>query len=487
MCLMTVVSFAALSCSNHDEVEPDELNSKVGYMAITTRAQGATETLNQDTQDNEDKVERLRLMAFERATGKAVYNKVHPIADFTNYAKNVPMRTGQYDFCFVANEDAALAAALDKITFKDGLYYDDVLTKIAYKGVNDKPTLFFMTAELQGEVLANNTQTNPLHLDVKLIRCLAKVDLNMVYKDNMTDKEKEATKGLRLTAIKFKNLPTTYSLFPPKATYDGALKAEDDYTSGVAAARYSDEGANPVLHKAVYVPEFLRANGAAEATKSTIEVHYAKHGIDRKHTAVDIDHQGWNQAGDKYTPAITAGLSTKSIVRNTSYALKGTLEGWDQESITFNWEVMPWTLIKSDKEFAAVIVNPTIDTNQPGLDVQGEGGKELLWHSGQAGGLKLKFNIEAPAGGVWRFTITNNIDFDLKGKMVATGTPAVSGIAGSGEVELTITPTKPWGGNIRSTELYLTINGVEVQIVPDLIQRGVDPGPTNRFLIKQSN
>uniref|UniRef100_A0AB33J9G9 Fimbrillin family protein n=1 Tax=Prevotella sp. GTC17260 TaxID=3236796 RepID=A0AB33J9G9_9BACT len=334
---------------------------------------------------------------------------------------------------------------------------------------------------------ANNTENNPLQLDVELIRCLAKVDIDMHYKDNMSALEKEATKGLKITHIIFKNLPTTYSLFPPKATYDGTLKADEDYTNGITSAKYSDEGVNPVLRKSVYVPEYLRSTGAAEATKSTIEVHYAKHGIERKQAEVEIDHHDWNRTDDIYTPAITAALSTKSIVRNTSYSLSGTLEGWVQESITFNWEILPWTLVKSDKEFAAVIVNPNIDANQPNLNIQGDGGKELLWHSGGADGLKLKFNIEAPVGGVWRFTITNHNDFDLTGKMVNTGTAAISGIAGSGEVELTITPLKPWAGNIRTTELYLTINGVEVQIVPDLITRGVEPGPTNRFLIKQSN
>lgn len=484
---MMVVAYAALSCSNRDEIEPDKLHGRMAYMAITTRAQGATNSLNQDTQDNEDKVDHLRLMAFERATGKAVYNKVHPIAHFVGYAEKVPMPVGEYDFCFVANETTELAEALNKITFKDGLYYDDILTKIAYKGVNDKPTLFLMTSEVQSEVRADNTLTNPLQLNVELVRCLAKIDLNMVYKENMTNAEKEATKGLKITHIIFKNLPTSYSLFPPKTPYNGVLKTEDDYTAGIAAAQYSDEGVNPVLRRPVYMPEYLRAATASEDTKSTIEVHYAKHGIERKKTEVEINHQNWNQPGDHYTPTNTAALSTKSIVRNTSYALSGILKGWAQESITFDWQILPWTLIKSFKEFAAVIVHPTIDTHQPNLDVQGEGNKELLWHSGGTDGLKLKFDIEAPVGGVWRFTITNRIDFDLKGIMVNTGTPAISGIAGSGPVELTITPTKPWQGNIRSTELYLTINGVEVQIVPDLITQGVEPGPTNRFLIKQSN
>ncbi|WP_025002389.1 hypothetical protein [Prevotella dentasini] len=126
------------------------------------------------------------------------------------------MRTGEYDFCFVANETPEMTTALDKVTFKDGLYYDDALTKIAYKGVNDKPMLFLMTAEKTATVAADNTQNNPLHLDIELIRCLAKVKLNMDYKEGMDALEKEATKGLRLTSVIFKNLPKTYSLFPPK-------------------------------------------------------------------------------------------------------------------------------------------------------------------------------------------------------------------------------------------------------------------------------
>ncbi len=483
--LSVVVALASMSCSNRDEDEPDGSRRGVGYMALTTRVQGTTPSLNTDTQDKEDKVEHLRLIAFEHASGKAVYNKKHPIAEFTNYAVKVPMRTGEYDFCFVANETTEMTPALEKVAFKDGLYYDDLLTKIAYKGVNEKPELFLMTAEVTKTVNANNTQANPLHVDVNLIRCLAKVDLNMRYKDGMTELEKEATKGLHLARVIFKNLPKTYSLFPPKSAYAGELKDTEDYL-GINDARYSEDGANPVLQKSVYIPEYLRAATAAENTKSSIEVHYEKHGIDRVKN-VDIDHKTFNQGADTYKPANFADLDTKSIVRNTSYALGGTLKGWVEESITFDWEIMPWNLVESFKEFSAVIVKPNIDTNQPNLEVGGEGGKELLWHSGGTDGLKLKFDIEAPAGGVWRFTITKRIDFDLKGEMVKTHTPAVTGIAGSGPVELTITPLKPWTGIIRTTELYLTINGVEVQIVPQYITDGVESGPTKRFLIKQAN
>jgi len=483
--LSVVVALASMSCSNRDEEEPGGSRGGVGYMALTTRVQGTAPSLNTDTQDKEDKVDNLRLIAFEHASGKAVYNKKHPIADFTNYNVKIPMRTGEYDFCFVANETTAMTPALEKVAFKDGLYYDDLLTKISYEGVNNKPELFLMTAEVTKTVNANNTENNPLHVDVNLIRCLAKVDLNMRYKDGMTEDEKEATKGLHLARVIFKNLPKTYSLFPPKAPYAGDLKDTEDYL-GIADAQYSDNGVNPVLQKSVYIPEYLRATGALEDTKSSIEVHYEKHGIDRVKN-VDIDHQNFSQANDTYKPAIAALLSTKSIVRNTSYALSGNLKGWVEESITFNWEILPWNLIKSFKEFAAVIVNPTIDTTQPHLEVGGENQNELLWHSGGTEGLKLKFNIEAPAGGVWRFTITNRNDFELKGKMEQSGLETLTGIAGSGPIELTITPLKTWTGQTRSTELYLTVNGVEVQIVPEYIKKGIDPGPTKRFMITQAN
>lgn len=208
-----------------------------------------------------------------------------------------------------------------------------------------------MTAEKTATVAADNTQNNPLHLDIELIRCLAKVKLNMDYKEGMDALEKEATKGLRLTSVIFKNLPKTYSLFPPKAAYAGELKDREEYT-GIDAAQYSEEGVNPVLHKAVYVPEHLRATTAPETTQSSIEVHYEKHGIDRQHTVV-IDHKNFNQGDDKYTPANFADLNTKSIVRNTAYSLSGTLIGWVEESITFNWEVLPWTVVASEKQFSA--------------------------------------------------------------------------------------------------------------------------------------
>lgn len=479
--LLMVIVMTVLSCSNSDEVGLNNQSSTVGYTAFMTRAQGIALSLNQDAQDHEDKVVHLRLMAFEHATGKVIYNKVHPIADFVNYAVKVPLRIGEYDFCFVANENTELTTALNKITFKDALYYDDALTKIAYKGVNHKPDLFFMTAEVTGIISSGNTENNPLKIDVNLVRCLAKVNISMDYKTNMTTEQKEYIKDLRLTSILFKNLPKTYSLFPPKSVYTGEL-TNDDY-AGVANASYSDEGVNPVLRKAVYIPEHLRSLTDSESSQSAIVVSYRKHGIDRSHTVV-IDHQNWNKGDDTYTPGNKSILSTKSIVRNTSYFLSGTLEGWEEEFISFGWEILPWTVISSFKGFAAVSVTTTIVPQQ---DVEVQDPNELLWHSGSSEGIKIKVDIKTPAGGVWRFTITNHNDFSLTGRMVNTGTSTVTGIAGSGPVELTITPLKPWTGKIRMTELYMTINGVEVQIVPQFIQEEIEPGPTHRYLIKQVN
>lgn len=473
--VLLLVSMYAFSSCNDVEERMD--STEVSYVSFTTRAQGTDESINTDTEDHEDQVATVRLMAFDHISGAIRHNRQYTL-DYLEH-NNIPMKVGTYDFYFVANETASLTTALDGVHHYDDLYQVDAIAEIPFNdvAVNPGENEFLMTAVIENQTVTTaHVNTNPLPVSVVLIRALAKVSLKVRYYDKANDQEGKtgATNGLTLTSITVNNIPETYSLFPPKAVYAGTMKTAPQALDISAI----DTTKTTVLTTHFYIPEYLRASGTPDAENTSITIGYTKHGIDRTKTAV-IDHIE-TQSSDYYTPANWSDLTHYSVVRNTNYTLTVNMIGWEEEAIAFNWEVLPWTLISSAKDFSHINVeNITGEVNdQPGIET-GTESNIVMMHTGATQQLDLRFKVLSPAGAVWRFTITNTLDFEL------TGNPGTSGIAGEQEIILTIRSLKPWTGTIRATELYLTINGEEVQIVPDFAAQGIKPGPTKRYMIQQ--
>lgn len=457
----------AVSCeSNYSDIMPDSNNS---YISFSTRSQGSSASINTDNVDNEDKVETIRLLIFTHATGELRYNKTHAVADFQNYAAKIPVKADTYDFYFVANENSSIATALQKITFRDELYYVPALAEIPFESINTKPAIFYMTAQVSNKkVTTANSIDNPLKVDVLLVRALAKVSLQVTSALN------EMSQGVTLTGITLNNIPKYYSLFPSKSVYKGST--ESQRLEGIEAADYAQ---STVFNKSFYIPEYLRANGSENNGNTSLTFGYAKHGVERADSTV-LNHISFAESADSYVPSNKNELTTYSVIRNTQYTLNAQIKGWDEESIIFGWKILPWTLESSIKDFDEIKMDPPGNfENQPGVEIGAGDGNILLLHSGIANSITIKAKIKSPAGAVWRFSITNTLDFEIKGN------PEAAGIASDDEINLQIIARKPWQGYIRSTELYLTVNGAEVQLVPKYIRDKIKSGPGKRYMIQQ--
>ena len=87
----------------------------------------------------------------------------------------------------------------------------------------------------------------------------------------------------------------------------------------------------------------------------------------------------------------------------------------------------------------------------------------------------LRFKVKSPQGGHWRFTLTNHLDFEF------ADNNATYGLTSDNQIVITVRAKKPWTGVLRSTELYLTVDGKEVSIL------GGGIGPNRRILIRQTS
>ena len=89
---------------------------------------------------------------------------------------------------------------------------------------------------------------------------------------------------------------------------------------------------------------------------------------------------------------------------------------------------------------------------------------EVIGYAGEPTDEPISLNLQftAPLGVTWRATLTNGLDFwfgplaDIKGGIITEGVP----------IKITIYPRKPRGDTQRTTEVYFTVGGVEIE--PDV-------------------
>lgn len=158
----------------------------------------------------------------------------------------------------------------------------------------------------------------------------------------------------------------------------------------------------------------------------------------------------------------------------------------DEHQISVSMEVVPWTLVESEINFSEPKVSIIGISYEDG---QGEvsSDKKIVTLHGQAKAV-IKFKVTEPVGGTWSASITNGLDFELKAqpedKLQNGEMGATIGIASASTTYVAyIRPLKKYTGTPRFTQVYLTLNGKEIQVSPGY--QGEEPGPKHRTLFKQ--
>ena len=481
--LLLLTIFAMVSCNRvYEEEQPVTARSRVrGVVTFDTRAQTG-ESINRDNADYEDLVKKIRLIICLKGDGDVVHNAVHPLADLTDFRKEIALPTGEYEFFFVANETPEMTTALDGVYFREALFRN-LFTRIPVSNPLmervDRNVGIPMTARLSGTVTANHKSGNALQLNVKLMRTLAKLTLNIqralqtagAQKGQPTDDAAPVT----LSKIKIAYIPTDYPLFVAGGFRNPQGRFEQTITANI-----SPDGARKIT-RTFYLPESV----SETLPGAIVYFTFSKHGEEKEVTLLPKIRDKNNLTVAGYDDGVRGVASEASIVRNVHYVADVEVKGWDENVVNFSWNVQPWEKETSTQDFIpAVVENAASNVNNPfagqdGVSVPVNHPNWVDLDPAATDRVTFKFKVKKPEGAHWRFTLTNNLDFEFVDER------STYGITSDNTITFAVRARKPYTGTMRTTELYLTVDGKEVQIVKGFNANNV--GPTKRILIRQTS
>ena len=481
--LLLLTIFAMVSCNRvYEEEQPVVSHGRArGIVTFNTRAQTG-ETINRDNVDNEDRVNKIRLIICLKEDGDVVHNEVHPLADLINFKKEIPLPTGEYEFFFVANETPQMTTALDAVTFRDALFRN-ALARIPspnslMERIGDNAGIP-MTARLTGTVTANHKSGNALRLNVKLVRTLAKLTLNIqrtlqtagAQKGQPTDDAAPVT----LRKIRIAQIPTDYPLFVAGGFHNPQNRFEQTFTTNI-----SPDGAKKIT-RTFYLPESV----SETLPGAIVYFTFSKHGEEKEVALIPKIRDKNNLTVAGYNDGVRGVASLGSIVRNVHYEADVEVKGWDENVVNFSWNVQPWEKETSTQDFTpAVVENAASNADNPfagqdGVSIPAGHPNWVDLDPAATDRVTFKFKVKKPEGAHWRFTLTNNLDFEFVDESSTYGTTS------DNTITFAVRARKPYTGTMRTTELYLTVDGKEVQIVKGFNANNV--GPTKRILIRQTS
>lgn len=303
MLLMTTGCNRTFMNEDPEVVKPTPTVDAV-YMAASIAVRATQSDLASNSQNAEDEVAQLRILAFNSATGKLAINKFYGAGERDRFSNQTVGTTaawkgafqilpGNYDFFFIANEDswpdlkASLQAMTVGVSMISDLYKKDYSMRIPY-GVADATqnkvnrTFFPTTAGAPGHLILatrsyknvtvlpvrngkGGSATDPQHFEaegderVELIRTLAKVKVRIpnsatAEPDGVGKYKIKKFLPSRIQKISLKNEMRyqslflnpflTSSVFPDGAVFGSPVKfSKDWYALGAA-----DAPANYVLY-----------------------------------------------------------------------------------------------------------------------------------------------------------------------------------------------------------------------------------------------
>lgn len=280
---------------------------------------------------------------------------------------------------------------------------------------------------------------------------------------------------MTLSKIRIAHIPTDYPLFVAGVFHNPQNRFEQTFTTNI-----SPDGAKKIT-RTFYLPESV-----SEAYPGAIVYFtFSKHGEEKEVALLPKIRDKNNLTIAGYNDGVRGVASLVSIVRNVHYEADVEVKGWDENVVNFSWNVQPWEKETSTQDFTpAVVENAASNANNPfagqdGVSVPAGHPNWVDLDPAATDRVTFKFKVKKPEGAHWRFTLTNNLDFEFVDERFTYG------ITSDNTITFAVRARKPYTGTMRTTELYLTVDGKEVQIVKGFNANNV--GPTKRILIRQTS
>ena len=469
----------------------------------TTRAQGTTPSINDDSDDCEDYVDRLAVLVFETgATGAKVAEEYTSASFFI-----MKLKAGTYDFYFIANYTDTDDAIKSKSKSEIDAYLQAAAEFVSFQGAKSPNPLFPMARVYRNQTVAEGgTYANPTPFKpnvgaaaqlepissygqdwqgvatqdrVNLIRANAKIELN-ISGDGKNDIQKieyvNAAKNYTFAQLAETSLPGQALLATP-LEFDFSKPVTTDFTTKL------------------YVPERLFATGETKGWNTTTDtpegaVNYIQITMNGgKVYKIPVVSNG---PASGYLAFARGSQANYNIVRNHHYLFNINVPA-DGKEIDLTLQVLPWTLVESQLDFVRpeYTIHVSRDGTESLQDIFTEVELKDDITTNQPTSVTIKFSITAPIGTLWTASISNGLEFEM------TGTTTNGIVDGTGtEYTFTITPREPFDKAPRYTVFYIVVDGKELflgfkddgtgtgTLIPDC--RYVGDGPTARWKFKQT-
>lgn len=351
--LASLLAGSAASCINDPAMEEDTS----GKSTLSIMVRGVTTNPEQDGYD--EYIETLRIIVFD-ASGK-VYNQFYSKNDIekwdiinsetdTYYKITQELANfsgGSSRFYFIANEGGYTVygddnTSLTDLLSKDGLTEDGLKECIIASDDQDwsaKPILMIANPSARYIKPGDNIKI----ADVKLIRCVAKVQL-IVQKDNTTENKIPENDVVTISDVSLHGTrPESYSLWNTKSHFATNSAYTHNFTIANVNVGYGTGGSPAYTSDMVYFPEKLYQDNTAEGDLYfTFTLTYKPEGgtaIERTYTVAigeDADKDGT--------------VVDYNIYRNTVYTVTATLQ-WQPTEPTMNIQVDAWDEKEMSVEF----------------------------------------------------------------------------------------------------------------------------------------
>ncbi|MCD7711353.1 MAG: FimB/Mfa2 family fimbrial subunit [Firmicutes bacterium] len=322
---------------------------------ISLSVRAASDSINEDDVLWEDRVDELRMLAFDSETGELVFNQKLYFPDgFNDPSRAILFPLGTYNFYFIANETvySNLVNALEDIQNESGFTSNTTFRTLAYNPAfrpdgTTQEGRFVMSAVYKNiVVVAGGTESNPALLalpteKVELVRSLAKVEV--IFRKTVSG---STIPENTITSVLLENVAATLSVPPWDAYYTGTQTTTQ--TASLAGLDYDRDSIGSVTF---YVPEFLVEEGSTGYT--LLEINNTLYPIENDEELEGLQEQR------RTIPS----LSTHSVIRNYHYIVNAYIDGEGGLQIRTYvepWEVSPYRyLFEGDKQIVLPPIIPT--------------------------------------------------------------------------------------------------------------------------------
>lgn len=467
-----------------------------GGNSVTTRSQASHPSVNEDTEDGEDFVNKTATVVFDSSTGRKIASHISSDDSFI-----LRMTPGMRDFFFLANYPSEMEALLVNVSSRSELeaamkkmYSFNTWTEnmanrfpmarvytnqnIAEGGTPHNPVNFqpvLKSSQMLSPVssYAAEFQNDVTPSTVNLVRACSKITVRL--KGDGVDE---------LESIVYKNAAAEYSMMELNRLDNYGKEDRNIQLNGFLQSKeYLKEGV-------LYVPEklFPKAGNYWNRDKSkgvdepVGNVNYLLISMkDGQTFKVPVINNG---EVENYMQFSRSSEADYNVVRNQHYIFEIDVPQMHKD-IAIKYEVLPWNLNSSVYEFAEA--KGKMDIKSSEAYYYSPDKRVVYVH--QKNPVYLSFRLKAPVGAIWSVSVTNGLDFTVEPapEMIVdrkTQIAATSGIVSSEVMYcIKVVPLKDFVGTPRFTQVYVTVAGNEVQVAPGY--EGMSPGVRNRTLIKQ--